>query len=287
MEPCLQCGLCLFRLSPAASGPLLLLFSPRPHPEHSFHTTVPQSTPTCPSLALPPDQFGLLWGFLQHQLPLPNRLSTLKRRHESFLTPRHCLPGCQCWEGRAYACLGVTSVSSEDLAHNRYSVKTCQGLGFPGGTVDRNLPAIAGDNGSVPGLGRSHMLRTREARELQLPSPRTAAVEACAPWSPCSATGEANMKSSPSSPRLEKTHGQQQRPSQKNSKKGEKTCQGLGGGRVSVHLHIVQQLGWPRRWGPEGGGGARWCPSPRPGLTYLRKQEPLGAECPALLTCRP
>ena len=82
MEPCLQCGLCLCRLSPAASGPLLLLFSPRPHPEHSFHTTVPQSTPTCPSLALPPDQFGLLWGFLQHQLPLPNRLSTLKRRHE-------------------------------------------------------------------------------------------------------------------------------------------------------------------------------------------------------------
>ena len=31
-----------------------------------------------------------------------------------------------------YACLGVTSVSPEDLAHNRCSVKTCQGLGFPG-----------------------------------------------------------------------------------------------------------------------------------------------------------
>ena len=30
---------------------------------------------------------------------------------------------------------------------------------FPGGTVDRNLPANAGDTGSVPGLGRLHMQR--------------------------------------------------------------------------------------------------------------------------------
>ena len=28
---------------------------------------------------------------------------------------------------------------------------------FPGGTVDKNLPADAGDTGSIPGLGRSHM----------------------------------------------------------------------------------------------------------------------------------
>ena len=32
------------------------------------------------------------------------------------------------------------------------------GLGFPGGAVVRNLPANAGDTGSSPGLGRSHML---------------------------------------------------------------------------------------------------------------------------------
>ena len=30
-------------------------------------------------------------------------------------------------------------------------------LGFPGGTVVENLPANAGDTGSSPGLGRSHM----------------------------------------------------------------------------------------------------------------------------------
>ena len=30
-------------------------------------------------------------------------------------------------------------------------------LGFPGGTVVKNPPANAGDTGSNPGLGRSHM----------------------------------------------------------------------------------------------------------------------------------
>ena len=30
-------------------------------------------------------------------------------------------------------------------------------LGFPGGAVVENLPANAGDMGSSPGLGRSHM----------------------------------------------------------------------------------------------------------------------------------
>ena len=33
-------------------------------------------------------------------------------------------------------------------------------LGFPGGAVVENLPANAGDTGSSPGLGRSHILRS-------------------------------------------------------------------------------------------------------------------------------
>ena len=33
-------------------------------------------------------------------------------------------------------------------------------LGFPGGTVVKNMPANAGDTGSSPGPGRSHMLRS-------------------------------------------------------------------------------------------------------------------------------
>ena len=32
--------------------------------------------------------------------------------------------------------------------------------GFPGDAVVKNLPASAGDTGSSPGLGRSHMLRS-------------------------------------------------------------------------------------------------------------------------------
>ena len=32
--------------------------------------------------------------------------------------------------------------------------------GFPGGAVVENLPANAGDTGSYPGLGRSHMPRS-------------------------------------------------------------------------------------------------------------------------------
>ena len=36
--------------------------------------------------------------------------------------------------------------------------KNTEGRGFPGGTVVENIPANAGDTGSSPALGRSHML---------------------------------------------------------------------------------------------------------------------------------
>ena len=37
--------------------------------------------------------------------------------------------------------------------------------GFPGGAAVENLPANAGDTGSSPGLGRSHVPRSSWARE--------------------------------------------------------------------------------------------------------------------------
>ena len=47
------------------------------------------------------------------------------------------------------------------LKYNSYNTKFTHlnypTLGFPGGTVVENLPANAGDMGSSPGLGRSHM----------------------------------------------------------------------------------------------------------------------------------
>ena len=75
-----------------------------------------------------------------------------------------------------------------------------------------NLPANVGDAGSSPGLGRSHMPWSNQAREPQLPSLRV--------WSLCSAAREAvimrgprtAMKSGPCSPQLEKALAQKRRP---------------------------------------------------------------------------
>jgi len=41
---------------------------------------------------------------------------------------------------------------------------------FPGGPAVKNLPAKAGDTGSISGLGRSHVLQGNEACGPQLPS---------------------------------------------------------------------------------------------------------------------
>ena len=75
-----------------------------------------------------------------------------------------------------------------------------------------NLPGNAGDTGSSPGLGRSHMPRSNWAREPPLLSLRV--------WSLCPATREAAtvrgprtvMKSGPRSPQLEKARAQKRRP---------------------------------------------------------------------------
>ena len=75
-----------------------------------------------------------------------------------------------------------------------------------------NLPAGAGDTGSGPGLGGSHMPRSNWAREPQL-------LSLCI-WRLCSATREAAtvrgprtaMKSGPRSPQLEKALAQKPRP---------------------------------------------------------------------------
>ena len=75
-----------------------------------------------------------------------------------------------------------------------------------------SLPAGAGDTGSSPGLGGSHMPWSDVAREPQLLSLRV--------WSLCSATGEAAivrglrtaMRSGPHSPQLERALAQKRRP---------------------------------------------------------------------------
>ena len=84
--------------------------------------------------------------------------------------------------------------------------------GFPDGAVVGSLPANAGDTGSSPGLGGSHMPRSGWAREPQLLSLRV--------WSLCSTTREAMMvrgprtamRSGPHLPQLEKALAQKRRP---------------------------------------------------------------------------
>ena len=79
--------------------------------------------------------------------------------------------------------------------------------GFPGGAVVENLPANAGDTGSSPGLGRSHMPRSGWAREPQLLSLRSATREAAIVRGPRFA-----MKSGPHLPQLEKALARKRRP---------------------------------------------------------------------------
>ena len=75
-----------------------------------------------------------------------------------------------------------------------------------------SLPANAGETGSSPGLGRSHMPRSNWAHEPQL-------LSLCV-WSLCSATREATivrgprtaMRSGPRLPQLEKALAQKRRP---------------------------------------------------------------------------
>ena len=98
----------------------------------------------------------------------------------------------------------------KDLKHS--TLQKVGTSGFPGGAVVENLPANAGDAGSSPGLGGSHMPRSSWARGPQLLSLRV--------WSLCSATREAAMvrgprtamRSGPRSPQLEKALAQKRRP---------------------------------------------------------------------------
>ena len=52
----------------------------------------------------------------------------------------------------------IRKEKSSQISHLSFYFKKPEG--FPGGAVVENLPANAGDTGSSPGLGRSHMPRS-------------------------------------------------------------------------------------------------------------------------------
>ena len=104
----------------------------------------------------------------------------------------------------------MQSIAFSKKKNAKHLIKKFQA--FPGGAVVENLPANAGDTSSSPGLGRSHMPRSNQAREPQLLSLRV--------WSLCPAAREAAtvkgprtaMKSGARSPQLEKALAQKRRP---------------------------------------------------------------------------
>ena len=77
---------------------------------------------------------------------------------------------------------------------------------FSGSTVVKNPPANAGDTGSIPGLGRSHMLWSNQAhvpqplslrstaREPQLLRPGATTTETCVPRAHAPQIGRASCR---------------------------------------------------------------------------------------------
>ena len=56
--------------------------------------------------------------------------------------------------------MGHTVIDKPEWNNTDQELKISIIGGFPGGAVVENPPANAGDTGSSPGLGRSHMLRS-------------------------------------------------------------------------------------------------------------------------------
>ena len=93
---------------------------------------------------------------------------------------------------------------------------------FPGGTVEKNLPASAADMGLTLGLGRFHMMRSKSVRAPQPLSPLAATTEghnaptARAPQQEKQSQGGARapqLESGSGSLQLESTQAKQRRPS--------------------------------------------------------------------------
>ena len=115
-----------------------------------------------------------------------------------------------------------------------------------------NLPANAGDTGSSPGLGRSHMPRSDWACEPQLLSLRV--------WSLCSTTREAAivrgprtaMRSGPHLPQLEKALAQKRRPNTAINKFIKKKKKDIKASCITInkegHFIMIKRFNLPRRY---------------------------------------
>ena len=78
---------------------------------------------------------------------------------ESASGPGGGLGRSQSKEERQCSWRGGPYLMNQEENHDwgKHSHQKCHGRDFSGGAVVENLPANAGDTGSSPGLGRSHM----------------------------------------------------------------------------------------------------------------------------------
>ena len=113
------------------------------------------------------------------------------------------------------------------------SIQNACPLGFPGGSVVKNLPANAGEHGFEPWPGKIPHAAEQLTPWATAPEPACHNYWSARAWSPCSATREATAvrrprtatKSSPCSPQLERARAQQRRPNAaKNKIKEKKAC---------------------------------------------------------------
>ena len=92
-------------------------------------------------------------------------LQDKRSQYFSAITKNEIMPFVATWMDLETVILNEVSQAEKDkycmipLIRRIYFKNDTNG-GFPGGAVVENLPANAGDTGSSPGLGRSHMPRS-------------------------------------------------------------------------------------------------------------------------------
>ena len=160
-------------------------------------------------------QYCLLMGAPSHALSPFYANAFLLLVLRGTVWGRRSLPGLQ---RQAAASGGLTAISSASTPQLRETMsysfpQELSGLksksGLPWRRSGKNPPANAGDAGSSPGPGRSHIPRaTKPVRHNYW----ACASGACAPQQERPPQWEAATKSSPRSLQLEKAHAEQQRP---------------------------------------------------------------------------
>ena len=108
----------------------------------------------CHPLLFPPSIFA---SISQRRVKLPTSFKTVRCYSGNFSAPYLFVPWGYCID--MYPCCQTHVLPSKESHWTQ---------GFPGGSVVKKPPAEAGDRGSIPESGRSHMLWSNEAHAPQL-----------------------------------------------------------------------------------------------------------------------